>query len=202
MLQVEREYWSRGVTRIGGVDEVGVGPLAGPLVAAAVILPPEVPLRGIDDSKKLSSGQRDRLAREIENCALACGIGVVEVEEVDRLNVFWASVEAMRRAVRNLAVDPEQLLVDARRIPDLAVPQQAIVGGDRRSYSIAAASIIAKVTRDRMMCDFDRVYPEYGFARHMGYGTRFHLDALARFGPSPIHRQSFVPVRQARLPGF
>jgi ribonuclease HII len=202
MLQVEREYWSRGVTRIGGVDEVGVGPLAGPLVAAAVILPPEVPLRGIDDSKRLSSKQRDRLAQEIESCALACGIGVVEVEEVDRLNVFWASVEAMRRAVGNLAVDPEQLLVDARWIPDVAVPQQAIVGGDRRSYSIAAASIVAKVARDRMMCDFDRVYPEYGFARHMGYGTRFHLDALARFGPSPIHRQSFVPVRQARLPGF
>jgi ribonuclease HII len=108
----------------------------------------------------------------------------------------------MRRAVGNLAVDPEQLLVDARWIPDVAVPQQAIVGGDRRSYSIAAASIVAKVARDRMMCDFDRVYPEYGFARHMGYGTRFHLDALARFGPSPIHRQSFVPVRQARLPGF
>jgi ribonuclease HII len=202
MLQVEREYWRRGVMRIGGVDEVGVGPLAGPLVAAAVILPPEVPLRGIDDSKKLSAKQRERLAREIEGCALACGIGIVEVAEVDRLNVFWASVEAMRRAVQSLAVDPEQLLIDARHIPDLAIPQQSIVGGDRRSYSIAAASILAKVTRDRIMLDFDRLYPEYGFAQHMGYGTRVHLDALARFGPSPIHRRSFVPVRQARLPGL
>lgn len=202
MLQVEREYWNRGVTRVGGVDEVGVGPLAGPLVAAAVILPREVPLRGIDDSKKLSVHQRERLAREIEDCALAWGVGVVEVAEVDRLNVFWASLEAMRRAVLNLALDPEQLLVDARLIPDLAIPQQSIVGGDRRSYSIAAASIVAKVTRDRMMRDFDRLYPEYGFARHMGYGTRFHLEALQRFGPSPIHRQSFVPVRQARLPGI
>jgi ribonuclease HII len=202
MLQVEREYWRRGVARVGGVDEVGVGPLAGPLVAAAVILPPEVPLRGIDDSKKLSANQRERLARGIEDCAMAWGIGIVEVAEVDRLNVFWASVEAMRRAVQSLAVTPEQLLIDARRIPDLAIPQQSIVGGDRRSYSIAAASILAKVTRDRIMCDFDRLYPDYGFARHMGYGTRFHLEALARFGPSPIHRQSFVPVRQARLPGF
>jgi ribonuclease HII len=202
MLQIEREYWRRGVTRIGGVDEVGVGPLAGPVVAAAVILPPEVPLRGIDDSKKLSAKQRERLAREIEECALAWGVGIVEVADVDRLNVFHASLEAMRRAVQSLAVDPEQLLIDARRIPGLAIPQQSIVGGDRRSYSIAAASIIAKVARDRIMCDLDHLYPEYGFARHMGYGTPSHLEALRQFGPSPIHRRSFVPVRQPRLPGF
>lgn len=202
MLRVEREYWRRGMTRVGGVDEVGVGPLAGPLVAAAVILPPEPPLRGVDDSKKLSAKQRERLAKEIEACAVACGIGIVEVAEVDRLNVLWASVEAMRRAVQSLAVPPEQLLIDARRIPGLSIPQQSIVGGDRRSYSIAAASILAKVTRDRIMRELDQLYPEYGFSRHMGYGTPLHLEVLSRLGPSPVHRRSFVPVRQPRLPGF
>ncbi len=202
MLRVEREHWQRGLTRVGGVDEVGVGPLAGPLVAAVVILPPEVALLGIDDSKKLLPQTRTRLAEQIRGCALAIGIGVVEVAEVDRLNTYWAAIEAMRRAVCALPEPAEQLLIDARRIPGLDVPQMAIIKGDAASYSIAAASIIAKVARDAMMCDLDRLYPAYGFARHMGYGTPEHLAALERFGPCAVHRRSFMPVQQARLPGL
>jgi ribonuclease HII len=202
LLRHERELWARGVTRVAGVDEVGVGPLAGPLVAAAVILPPEVPLRGVDDSKKLVRAQRERLSEQIKACAVAVGIGVVSVEDVDRLNTFWAALEAMRRAVQALAVDAEHVLVDARRIPGLTVPQDSLIKGDRRSYSIAAASIVAKVERDAMMAALDRDFPEYGFARHMGYATQEHLAALSRLGPSPVHRRSFIPVAQPRLPGF
>jgi ribonuclease HII len=187
---------------VAGVDEVGVGPLAGPLIAAAVILPPEVPLRGVDDSKKLVRAQRERLSEQIRTCAVAVGIGVVSVEDVDRLNTFWAALEAMRRAVQALAVDAEHVLVDAHRIPGLTVPQESLIKGDRRSYSIAAASIVAKVERDAVMAALDRDFPEYGFARHMGYATQEHLAALARLGPSPVHRRSFVPVAQPRLPGF
>lgn len=199
MLQVERDYWSRGMERIAGVDEVGVGPLAGPLVAAAVILPREVPLRGINDSKRLAAPARVRLAQAIRECAIAVGVGVVSVEEVDQLNVYHASLEAMRRAVLALTAVPEQVLVDARRIPGIDYPQMSIVKGDARSYSIAAASIIAKVTRDAFMQELDTQYPDYGFRRHMGYGTREHLIALERHGPSPVHRRSFLPVRQLRL---
>lgn len=202
MLQVERDFWRRGVTRIAGVDEVGVGPLAGPLVAAAVILPLEVSIRGIDDSKKLAAPARERLAADIRAEAVAIGIGVVSVEEVDRLNTYRASLEAMRRAVAQLAVRPEQLLVDARYIPQIDIPQMPIVKGDARSYSIAAASIIAKVERDAMMHEMDRLYPDYGFGQHMGYGTRRHFEVLERLGPCPIHRRSFLAVRQPRLPGF
>ncbi len=202
LLRLEREFWRRGVTRVGGVDEVGVGPLAGPLVAAAVIVPPDVAVLGVDDSKKLSRARRLRLADEIRHAALGVGIGIVDVAEVDRLNVYQAALEAMRRAVCGLPVAAEQLLVDARSIPGIAVPQVSIVKGDSRSYSIAAASIVAKVVRDGIMCELDRLYPEYGFARHMGYGTRDHLVALERFGPSPAHRRSFSAVRQARLPGL
>ncbi len=197
LLRHERALWARGVTRIAGVDEVGVGPLAGPLVAAAVILPPEVPLRGVDDSKKLVRSQREHLSEQIKACAIAVGIGVVSVEDVDRLNTFWAALEAMRRAV-----GAEHVLVDARRIPGLTVPQDSLIKGDRRSYSIAAASIVAKVERDAMMAALDRDFPEYGFARHMGYATQEHLAVLSRLGPSRVHRRSFIPVVQPRLPGF
>jgi ribonuclease HII len=202
LLRFERELWRRGVERIGGVDEVGVGPLAGPLVAAAVVLPRDVSLQGVDDSKRLPAACRERLAGEIREVALAVGIGVVDVDEVDRLNVFRAAIEAMRRAVHSLSPSPDQLLVDARSIPDIGVPQLSLVRGDGRSYSIAAASIIAKVTRDALMCELDALYPQYGFGRHKGYGTRAHLAALERHGPCPIHRRSFAPVYQARLPGF
>ncbi len=202
LLRYERALWARGLTRIAGVDEVGVGPLAGPLVAAAVILPPEVGLRGVDDSKKLTREVRTRLCDQLKACAVAIGVGVVAVEEVDQLNTFWAALEAMRRAVLALPVSAEHLLVDARRIPGVDLPQEPLVKGDSRSYSIAAASIIAKVERDAMMEALDGDYPQYGFGRHMGYGTPEHLDALARHGPCPVHRRSFMPVYQARLPGF
>jgi ribonuclease HII len=202
LLRFERALWARGVTRIAGVDEVGVGPLAGPLVAAAVILPPEVTLRGVDDSKKLSRPVRTRLCEALRHAAVAVAIGIVSPDEVDRLNTFWAGIEAMRRALNGLPEPAEHVLLDARRIPELAVPQDALVKGDRRSYSIAAASIIAKVERDAMMEALDAAYPQYGFARHMGYATREHLDALSKHGPCPIHRRSFLPVTQARLPGF
>ena len=202
MLRHERALWAQGLTRVAGVDEVGVGPLAGPLVAAAVILPPECAVRGIDDSKKVPPARREALRVEIEACAIAVGIGIVEAGEVDRLNTYWASIEAMRRAVAALPVAPQQVLIDARHIPGLAVPQAALVKGDARSYSIAAASIIAKVRRDAMMTALEERYPGYGFARHMGYGTAEHLAALARLGPCPAHRRSFQPVAQARLPGL
>jgi ribonuclease HII len=201
-LRHERALWTQGLLHIAGVDEVGVGPLAGPLVAAAVILPRECEIRGIDDSKKLTAPRREALKTKIESCAVALGIGVVEVRDVDRLNTYWASIEAMRRAIAALAITPQQILVDARRIPDLAVPQLALVKGDARSYSIAAASIVAKVVRDAMMAELDGRYPEYGFGRHMGYATAEHLAALERHGPCPVHRRSFLPVSQARLPGI
>lgn len=202
LLRHERALWAQGTLRIAGVDEVGVGPLAGPVVAAAVVLPPECALRGIDDSKKLSAATRARLEAAIRACALGVGVGVVPVEEVDRLNVYWAAIEAMRRAVAALGEPPEQVLVDARRIPDLGLPQTALIKGDALSYSIAAASIVAKVARDRMMVEADQRYPGYGFARHMGYGTAEHLAALQRHGPCPEHRRTFLPVAQARLPGI
>jgi len=202
LLRYERALWARGVTRVAGVDEVGVGPLAGPLVAAAVILPQEIGLRGVDDSKKLSAAVRERLSAEIRARAVAIGLGIATVEEVDRLNTFWAALLAMRRAVLALPLSAEHLLVDGRRIPDLDLPQERLIKGDSRSYSIAAASIVAKVERDAMMHAHDRAYPEYGFAHHMGYGTPEHLAALSRHGPCPIHRRSFIPVSQARLPGL
>lgn len=202
MLRHERALWTQGVVRIAGVDEVGVGPLAGPLVAAAVILPRDCGLRGVDDSKKLSAARRRALRDEISGCAIGIGIGIVEVGEVERLNTYWAAIEAMRRALTALPTAPEQVLVDARTIPGLGMPQMALVKGDARSYSIAAASIVAKVRRDEMMADLDRRFPDYGFARHMGYGTAEHLDALARLGPCPEHRRTFLPVAQARLPGL
>lgn len=202
MLRIERELWRRGLTRIAGVDEVGVGPLAGPVVAAAVILPVGINLSGIDDSKKIGPRERARLAEEIHSIAPAVAVGVVDVQEVDRLNVYRAALEAMRRAVQQLPIAPEQLLVDARHIPAVSVSQTSIIKGDSKSYSIAAASIIAKVSRDAMMREIDQLYPQYGFAQHMGYGTKAHLLALERHGPSPVHRRSFFVVRQPRLPGF
>lgn len=202
LLRIERELWSRGLTKVAGVDEVGVGPLAGPVVAAAVVMPPGAKLRGVDDSKKLSAALREELAAQIVACAVGIGIGIVEVEEIDRLNIYRAALEAMRRAVTALPCAPEHVVVDARHIPGVPFPQTALVNGDARSFSIAAASIVAKVTRDRIMCELDQVYPHYGFGEHMGYGTPQHLVAIETYGPSPVHRRSFAPVRELRLPGI
>jgi ribonuclease HII len=202
LLRVDRELWGAGLVRIAGVDEVGVGPLAGPVLAAAVILPPGTTLRGVDDSKKLTAARRETVAEKIRACALGVGIGIAEVDEIDRLNVYWAALEAMRRAVLALPVPPEHLVVDARRIPGIAVPQTPLIDGDARCFSVAAASIVAKVERDRLMREADLLYPQYGFRDNMGYGTPQHLAAIDRCGPSPIHRRSFAPVRQLHLPGL
>lgn len=201
----ERALWARGVTRVAGVDEAGRGPLAGPVVAAAVVLPPRwaregLPdaLRGLNDSKQLTAAQRERFFEFLTRCpevryALAC----VDAAEIDALNILRATERAMQQALAQLQPAPEHVLLDGRRVPILAWPQTALVGGDTRSYSIAAASVLAKVTRDRMMLEFHARWPVYGFAEHKGYGTAAHLAALAAHGPCPIHRRSFAPVRAA-----
>ena len=184
---------------MAGVDEVGVGPLAGPLVAAAVILPARVDLPGLDDSKRVSPRERERLDAAIRRQAIAVCVAEVPPEDVDRLDVLRAAALAMRRAVDGLALRPDHVLVDARTLPALGIPQTALVRGDSRDGSIAAASIVAKVHRDAIMQGLDARFPGYGFARHMGYGTREHLGALGRLGPCAVHRRSFAPVAQLPL---
>ncbi len=195
---VERLLWSAGLVRVAGVDEVGMGPLAGPVVAAAVVFGADhEPLRGIADSKLLPGPAREAAAAAIRATAIGIGLGVVEAEEIDRLNIYQAGLQAMRRAVAALPMPPEHVVVDARHIPDLAVPQTRYVRADAIVYSVAAASIIAKVHRDGLMHALDVVYPAYGFARHVGYATREHLRALAEHGPTPLHRRSFAPCAAA-----
>ncbi|MFW6066830.1 MAG: ribonuclease HII [Myxococcota bacterium] len=196
LLRYEQELWSDGVVRVAGVDEAGMSPLAGPVVAAAVVLPRRFRVAGIDDSKKLDADTRERLAERIKAEAVAWAVGRAEVEEIDRLNIYRAGLLAMRRAVEALMPSPEALLVDARALKELPLRQRSIVKGDQKSMSIAAASIIAKTTRDAFMCELDAMYPGYGFARHKGYGVREHQDALERLGVLPIHRRSFAPVRK------
>jgi ribonuclease HII len=190
-----------GFTRVAGVDEAGRGPLAGPLVVAAVILDQARPIAGIGDSKALAEARREALFPEILAHALAHCIVVVEVGEIDRLNIFQATMQGMRRALRGLAPMADLALVDGNRLPpDLPCNARAIVGGDASEAAIGAASILAKVTRDRLMRELDRRHPDYGFARHKGYPTPEHLDALLRFGPCSEHRRSFAPVRAAAMP--
>lgn len=181
---------------ICGVDEVGRGPLAGPVVAAAVILDPECPIAGLADSKKLSETRREQLFDTICERALAWSLGRAEVAEIDTINILQASLLAMRRAVDGLDLAPEHALVDGNRVPPLACPARAIVGGDDSEPCISAASIVAKVARDREMIALDARYPGYGLARHKGYPTRAHLAALAALGVTDIHRRSFAPVRR------
>ncbi len=195
LLAQERALWRKGYRLIAGVDEAGMGPWAGPVVAAAVVLPRDFRPPGIDDSKALNEPLRERLAVEIRAAAVAWGLGVAEVDEIDRLNIYRAGLVAMRRAVEALSVSPDFVLVDARTIPAIAAPQKGLIRGDALSLTIAAASIVAKTARDAMMRDLDRQYPGYGFARHKGYGTPEHKERLSRLGPCPIHRRSFAPVR-------
>ena len=201
LFRLEREYRARGVLHLAGVDEVGMGPLAGPVVAAAVILPERFDLSGLDDSKRVPVAARERLAPEIRECAVAIGIGRATASEIDDLNIYQAGLLAMRRAVRALSPRPEIVLVDARVIPALDIAQRPVKGGDARVGSIAAASIVAKVDRDATMKELDRLYPGYGFAQNSGYGTAQHLRALAERGATPQHRCSFAPVREARRSG-
>ncbi|RST75471.1 ribonuclease HII [Siminovitchia acidinfaciens] len=197
MLVHENRLRRQGFEWICGIDEAGRGPLAGPVVAAAVILTEEAEIPGLDDSKKLSEAKRLQLFDRIHEDAKAIGVGIISAEDIDKYNIYEAVKKAMKQAVSELAFQPDFLLVDAMRI-NAPYPQESIIKGDANSISIAAASIIAKVTRDRLMVEYDQKYPEYGFAIHKGYGTKSHLDALKKCGPCPIHRQSFAPVQAAR----
>ena len=204
LFEFERVLWQKSLTRIAGVDEAGRGPLAGPVVAAAAILPAKwaeagLPheLEGLNDSKQLTVAQREKFFAFI----IACGeieFAIVEIDAalIDEINILQATHRAMNAALAKLNPQPQHALVDGRPVKTMRVPQTAIVKGDARSYSIAAASVLAKVTRDRLMLEFDRQFPEYGFAGHKGYGTAKHLAAIAAHGPCPIHRKSFAPMKQ------
>ncbi|MCU7904506.1 MAG: ribonuclease HII [Candidatus Thiodiazotropha sp. (ex Epidulcina cf. delphinae)] len=183
-------------TRVAGVDEVGRGPLAGPVVAAAVILHPDRPINGLADSKKLSEKRREALSLLIRDRAHCWSLGRAEVEEIDRMNILQASLLAMQRAVEGLAIMPQLALVDGRHAPDLACSVDAIIGGDSKVEAISAASIIAKVARDREMVELDARYPGYGLAKHKGYPTKQHLQCLLSLGVTPIHRRTFAPVKR------
>jgi ribonuclease HII len=198
-LRYEKRAWESGAARVAGVDEVGRGSLFGPVVAAAVILDPAYRVRGLRDSKLLEPERREVLAERIREHAVAWAIAAVDAARIDQINIYQASRVAMRDAVMQLAPAADHLLVDAVRL-DCDAPQDAIIHGDALSASIAAASILAKVERDRMMCDWDAVFPLYGLASHKGYSTPKHLAALREHGPSPLHRQSFAPVWQNPVP--
>jgi ribonuclease HII len=190
----ERAAWRRGITRLAGVDEAGRGPLAGPVVAAAVVLAPEARIAGVDDSKRLVPEERRRLFDVIQARALAVAVAVVDQVTIDRINILEATRRAMGEALATLAVEPELVLTDFVSVPGLRCPQRNLVEGDRRSASVAAASIVAKVTRDRIMEEADREFPLYGFGRHKGYATPEHREALERHGPCALHRRTFAGI--------
>jgi ribonuclease HII len=196
MSRYERELYEQNVQYIAGVDEVGRGPIAGPVVAAAVILPKNAYLLGLNDSKKLSEAKREELYEQIMNCAVSIGVGIVSAAEIDQLNIYQATKKAMLQAVQQLTPQPDYLLIDAMELP-VSIPQLSMIKGDANSISIAASSIIAKVTRDRFMKELGNQYPEYGFEKHMGYGTKEHLEAIQKYGIISEHRKSFAPVREA-----
>lgn len=190
MLEYERKY--DFCQSICGIDEAGRGPLAGPVVAGAVILPKGCKIRYLNDSKQLSETRREELYEEIMEKAVSVGCGVISHERIDEINILQATYEAMRQAISQLSVKPDILLNDAVTIPQVDIPQVPIIKGDAKSLSIAAASVIAKVTRDHMMLEYDRMMPEYGFAKHKGYGSAAHMEAIRTYGPSPIHRKTFL----------
>jgi ribonuclease HII len=194
----EAEQWAAGAELVAGVDEAGRGPLAGPVVAAAVVLPRDLDIHGIDDSKRLTPSKRDELFERITAGAVAVGVGSSSEKVIDEINILRATFRAMRDAVAHLDRPPDHVIVDGDRIPDLSLPQTPIHRGDEKSAAIAAASIVAKVTRDRLLVEYDARYPGYGFAQHKGYGTPEHIAALTRLGPCEIHRQSFRIVHDAR----
>lgn len=190
--EYERNAIEQGFTAVCGIDEAGRGPLAGPVYAAAVILPDGLEIPGLNDSKKLTEKKREALFDEICEKAVAYGIGCASEQEIDEINILQATYLAMRRAVEQLSVAADYALVDGNRMPPLAIPGETVVKGDAKSASIAAASILAKVSRDRVMLLMDPVYPEYQFAKHKGYGTKVHREALLTYGPCPIHRKTFL----------
>ncbi len=193
-LEIEQALWSEGFASVAGVDEAGRGPLAGPVVAAAVMFPQQFMLHGVNDSKLCTPRQREHLYELIMENATGVGIGTVDHEVIDRINILQATVLAMRMSLENMNKQPEYAIIDGNSFYHDRWKFRNIIKGDQKSYTIAAASIIAKVTRDRMMCEFDARYPEYGFARHKGYGTRQHIEAIRRYGLCNIHRRSFHPA--------
>lgn len=191
MISYESELWKQGIELIGGIDEAGRGPLCGSVVAACVILPKGLIIEGVNDSKKLSEKKREKLFDIINECAVSVGIGIVDEKIIDEINIKQASRLAMKNAILNMSTKPQYLLIDAESI-DIDLPQKSIIKGDELSQSIAAASIIAKVTRDRMCIEWDSLYPQYKILKHKGYGTKVHIDAIKEFGPCKIHRKTFI----------
>ncbi len=196
MDRLERELAALGYARVAGIDEAGRGPLAGPVVAAAVVLPRGLVPEGVNDSKKLGAAERERLYDVIHRVAVGVGVARREPEEIDRTNILRATLAAMLEAAKRIEPAPDYLLIDGNQRLLTWIPQRAVVRGDSLSISMAAASIVAKVTRDRLMTELAREYPGYGFARHKGYGTRSHLEAISRLGPCPAHRRTFRGVRE------
>jgi len=195
LYNYERQFWAKGCEFVAGVDEAGRGPLAGPVSVAAVILPHDLYLPKINDSKKLSAKVRDELYDEIMDKALAVKTALVDAKTIDRVNIYQATINGMYESIFGLAQEPQAVLIDAVKLDNLPMVSESIIKGDAKSASIAAASIIAKVNRDRLMDEYDKQYPEYGFAQHKGYGTAQHIEALKKYGPCPIHRLSFEPIR-------
>lgn len=202
LLHFEQILWGRGVHHVAGVDEVGLGAMAGPVVAAAVVMPPYFDVRyfpRVNDSKQLSRCDREMLAEKIRARALSVGIGSVDVDEIANLNIYRAGLEAMRRAVSNLTVEADHVLLDGRGKLNISTAQNSFIKGDAMDFSIAAASIVAKVHRDALMVELDAQFPQYGFKRHKGYGTKVHWSALRRYGPCPVHRGSYEKIKQLGL---
>lgn len=191
MLEIEDSLYEKGYKFVCGVDEAGRGPLCGPVVAAAVILPKDKCIEGVNDSKKLSEKKRELLYNKIMEEALAVGVGISNVDVIEKVNILNATKLAMVNAIKNLKTRPDYVLVDGNQKIDIDIEQETVVSGDAKSESIAAASIIAKVTRDRMLYEYDKIYPEYGLSKHKGYGTKVHIEAIKKYGLSPIHRPSF-----------
>ncbi|WP_244282214.1 ribonuclease HII [Maledivibacter halophilus] len=192
LWQIEGRFFDLGYNLIAGLDEAGRGPLAGPVVASAVILPKNKIILGVDDSKKIPEKRREKLFKEIYNSALYVGVGIVDNRIIDQINIFNATKLAMKRAIYDLKIKPDFLLIDALELADINIKQRSIVKGDSKSISIAAASIIAKVTRDNLVREYDRKYPGYNFSKHKGYGTKEHYEAINKYGVTPVHRKSFL----------
>lgn len=193
LKKIEQDIYKTGVEYICGIDEAGRGPLAGPVVVASVIMPKDSMIEGVNDSKKVSEKKREILYEQIINEAIAYGVGIIDQKEIDRINILNATKEGLTQSLKQLKIRPDRILVDALNgIDTLGIPYTPIIKGDAKVYSIAAASIIAKVTRDRIMREWDNIYPEYGFEKHKGYGTKIHIDAIKEYGLSPLHRRSFT----------
>lgn len=191
MLEIEDKLYSEGYNLVCGVDEAGRGPLCGPVVAAAVILPKDEYIEGVNDSKKLTEKKREKLYDDIMKKAVAASIGISDVDVIEKVNILNATKLAMKQAIEKLSIKPDYVLIDGNQMIDINIKAETVVSGDAKSLSIAAASIIAKVTRDRMLIEFDKKYPEYGFAKHKGYGTKSHIEAIQKYGLTDIHRPSF-----------